>query len=114
MVVVAHISLHGAPVADVTYRSGLHVEVRVSESCRDERVSFTLRHSGNEVLEGTWEEALDRYFNEGTFHATDRLFPGESPRVGLARDHKILFREAAFALMKDLNPHGYRVDIEFM
>jgi hypothetical protein len=114
MTIVAHISRKGIPVADVTYRAGLHVEVRVAKSFQKEHINFALTHSYNEPLEGTWEEALDEYFNNGRFDSKDTLFRGEMRRVGAAREHKSLFRTAVHALMKDLQPCGYEVSVEFV
>ncbi len=114
MIIVAHLSRDGVPIADVTYRSGLHVEVRVAKDFLDEEISFPLKYSQNGELKGTWEEALDCYFNEGRFDAKGYLFPGEMPRIGNARDHKTLFRQAAHSLWKDLEKHGYRVEVEFV
>ncbi len=114
MVIVAHISRKGTPIADVTYRSGLHVEVRVAKAFMDTEITIPLSHSENRALSGTWSQALDEYFNEGTFHATEHLFPGERPRVGSAREHKALFRHAVRALSKDLSPLEYQVDVEFI
>jgi hypothetical protein len=113
MIIVAHISRKGVPVADVTYRAGLHVEVRVAKEFQDERVEFALSHSENGILDGSWEEALDRYFNEGRFDSRDNLFPGEMRRVGSAREHRTLFRHAVHALLKDIEPHGYELHVEF-
>jgi hypothetical protein len=100
-------------VADVKYEPGLLVDVDVKSKYRNETVSVKLMHSENEELTGVWEQALDRYFNEGVFRCKDHLFPGEMPRIGAAREHKSLFRQAAHALLKDLEPHGYTVDIHF-
>jgi hypothetical protein len=33
--------------------------------------------------------------------------------VGSAREHKTLFRHAAHCLLKDLEPHGYNLTVEF-
>ncbi len=114
MVIVAHISRRGIPVADVTYRSGMHVEVRVAKNVQDEVVQFPLVHSQNKELRGKWEEALDFYFNEGLFDSGGTFSPGEMRRIGCARDHKSLFREAAHALSKDLRSQGFRLEIEFL
>ena len=114
MIIVAHVSREGAPIADVTYRSGLHVEVRVAMDFLDENISFQLEYSENRELKGAWEEALDRYFNEGRFETKGFVFPGEMPRIGSAREHKTLFRQAAHALKKDLERHGYSVEVEFV
>ncbi len=113
MIIIAHISRKGAAIADVTYRSGLHVEVRVSKEFQTAKIHLPLAHSDNKELTGTWEEALDNYFNEGQFDSRDNLFPGEIHRVGTAREHRTLFQIAAHALSKDLEPAGYRVDVEF-
>lgn len=113
MVIVAHISRKGVPVADVTYRSGLHVEVRVAMEFQNQRIHFPLSHSADKELRGAWEEALDNYFNEGLFDSKPSLLPGEMRRVGSAREHKSLFRQAAYDLLKDLEPLGYTVEVEF-
>jgi len=114
MVIVAHISYKGTPVADVTYRAGLHVEVRVAQEFLDQEVRFRLCHSQNAELKGNWEEALDSYFNEGVFDSKDSVFPGEMRRIGSAREHKSLFRQAAHALLRDLEPHGFCVEVIFL
>jgi len=113
MVIIAHISRNGVRVADAIYRTGLHVDIQVSKPFRHEKIHFPLENSENKELSGTWESALDWYFNEGVFDSKDSLFPGETRRVGNARDHKSLFRQAATALWKDLEPLGYTVEIEF-
>ena len=100
-------------MADVTYRAGLHVEVRVAKEFQKDNIRFELKHSENHELKGTWEEALDWYFNDGTFVSKYNLFPGEMPRVGNAREHKTLFRHSVHCLLKDLEPHGYEVSVEF-
>jgi hypothetical protein len=114
MTIVGHISRMGVPIADVTYRAGLHVEVRVAKSFQSEKIHFDLSHSGNGPLKGTWEEALDNYFNFGCFDSKDGLLRGEMRRVGAARDHKSLFRIAVHALRKDVGPYGYQVNVEFI
>ncbi len=114
MVIVAHISYKGTPVADVTYRAGLHVEVRVAQEFLDQEVCFKLCHSQNAELKGSWEEALDSYFNEGVFDSKDSVFRGEMRRIGSAREHKSLFRQAAHALLRDLEPHGFCVEVIFL
>jgi len=113
MIIVAHISYQGTPVADVTYRAGLHVEVRVAKEFLDQQVSFGLTHSQNDFLKGNWEEALDNYFNDGVFDSKDSVFPGEMRRIGSAREHKSLFRQAAHALLRDLECHGFNVEVNF-
>ena len=113
MVIVAHISHNSVPVADITYRAGLHVEVRVAKEFQDETVRLPLTHSENVVLSGTWEQALDLYFNEGRFDSRDSVLPKEMRRVGSAREHKSLFRQAVHALLRDLEPHGYDISVEF-
>jgi hypothetical protein len=114
MTIICHISLSGVPIADVTYRAGLHVEVRVAKGYLEEDILFDLGHSDNGPLRGSWEEALDAYFNYGCFDSKDGLLPGEMRRVGAARDHKSLFRTAVHALRKDMGPHGYEIDVEFI
>jgi hypothetical protein len=114
MVIVAHIFQTGTPVAEVTYRAGLHVEVRVAKEFVEQRVCFPLCHSQNTQLEGNWEEALDNYFNEGVFDSKDSVFPGEMRRIGSAREHKSLFRQAAHALLRDLERHGFNVEVNFL
>lgn len=114
MTIVAHIARHGFPVADITYRAGLHVEVRVAKGFQEEKIQFRLNHSENKELAGRWEEALDDYFNAGLFDSKDTVYPGEMRRVGAARDHKSLFRSAVQALRKDMQPHGFEVSVEFL
>ncbi len=110
--IVVQLSYKGAPVAEVTYRAGLHVEVRIEEAFKDETIRFKLSHSQNMELAGNWEEALDLYFNEGIFDTKDHIFRGEMRRVGTAREHKSLFRQAAYSLLKDLELHGYDVKVK--
>ena len=112
--IVAHISQKGKPVADITYRAGIHVEVRVAQEFQSDEIRFPLVHSENGELKGSWEEALDTYFNDGLFDSKDSVFPGEMRRVGNAKEHRSLFQHAAHALLKDLEPHGYEVRIEFV
>jgi hypothetical protein len=114
MLIVTHISRGDYPVAEVTYRPGLFVEVRVAKEFQDELIDYCLNHSPNQPLKGTWEYSLDNYFNEGLFDSKDTVFRGELPRCGSAREHRSLFRKASFALKKDLEPRGYTVDIEFV
>jgi hypothetical protein len=114
MIIVAYLSRKGVPVADVIYRAGLHVEVRVAKIFQLEQVCYKLCHSNNGELKGSWEEALDKYFNEGVFDSKDSVFPGEMRRIGSAREHRTLFRQAAHALLKDLNSHGFELEVEFM
>jgi hypothetical protein len=109
--IVVQISYNGAPVAQVIYRSGLHVEVRIEDAFKDERIRFKLSHSRNKELVGNWEEALDIYFNDGIFDTKDHVFKGDMRRVGSAREHKSLFRQAAYSLLKDLETHGYDVEV---
>jgi hypothetical protein len=113
MSIAAYISCDGHPVADITYRPGLHVEVRVAKGFQDAEIRFFLRHSPNQELAGTWEQALDWYFNAGIFDSKDSVYPGEMRRVGCARDHKSLFRTAVQALRKDIEQHGFEVTVEF-
>ncbi len=113
MVIITRLSCKGVPVADVTYRAGIHVEVRVGKEYRDEKINIPLAHSENGELKGSWEEALDRYFNEGRFDSSDSLFPGEMPRIGSAREHRSLFRKASQALRKDLEPRGFAVEVKY-
>ena len=113
MVMIAHLFQDGLPVAEITYRAGMHVQVRIANEFRFQYIEYTLRHSENKELKGTWEEALDGYFNDGRFDSKDNVFPGEIPRFGCARDHKSLFRKASQCLYKDLEPHGFVVEIEF-
>jgi hypothetical protein len=113
MQIVAHISLDKKRVATATYQSGLHVEVETAKRFRDKEICFPLKHSGNKELSGYWEAALDWYFNEAVFDSKDCVFPGEKRRVGAARDHKSLFRQAVTALRKDLEQHGISVEIEY-
>lgn len=114
MLIVAHVARKGVPVADITYRSGLHVEVRVAREFQNETIRFPLVHSDNIELAGAWEEALDNYFNEGQFDSKENLLPGEIRRIGCAREHKSLFRQAVHALLKDLEPFDYTVELEFL
>lgn len=114
MKIVTEIFFKGEKVATATYCSGFLVDVQVESRFSDEYVEFPLSHSPNGELKGTWEEALDVYFNEGRFDSQKHLFPGEMRRVGAAREHKTLFREAAFALQKDLEPHGYSVELRYL
>jgi hypothetical protein len=111
MSIVVQVFQLGMAVAEAVYQAGLHVEVRVCPEFRDEQIHFPLSHSENGQLAGTWEAALDAYFNEGLFDTKDRTFPGELRRVGNAREHKSLFRQAAHALMKDLELYGYEVKV---
>jgi hypothetical protein len=111
--IVVHLTREGALLADIIYRAGMLCEIRVSQDYQDQRISFQLQHSENPCLEGQWEEALDRYFNEGLFDARDVIFKGDMRRIGAAREHRSLFQHAAHALLKDLEPHGYKVEVEF-
>jgi hypothetical protein len=111
--IVAEISSKSAMIAEITYRTGFHVEVRVTEQFEHATVRFALSHSDNRELSGTWERALDYYFNEGRFDSKDAVFPGEMRRVGSARDHRLLFLKAVRSLSKDLEPHGYDVRLRY-
>jgi hypothetical protein len=102
MEIVAYIWSKGSKIAEVVYRTGFHVEVHVADDFQSLSVSLDLRHSENGRLQGSWEDALDAYFNEGTFDSKEAIFPGELRRVGSAREHKSLFRQAIRALAKDL------------
>jgi hypothetical protein len=111
--IIAEISRDGVGIAEISYRTGFHVEIRVCREYQDERIRIPLTHSDNKELEGTWEHALDRYFNEGRFDSKDAVCHGEMRRVGSAKDHRALFRQALRALMKDLTPQGYEVKIHY-
>lgn len=113
MEIVAHFSLGQERIAEAIYQTGFHVEVKVAKRFLLEKIQFPLTHSDNKELFGTWDQALDWYFNEAIFDSKDSIFPGEKRRVGNARDHKSLFRQAVTALRKDLEPHGFKVEIEF-
>lgn len=112
--IVAEVFFQESRVAEVIYRSGLHVEVRVVEPFESSEIDFVLAHSENGRLKGKWEDALDNYFNEGRFDSKETLFPGEMRRVGSAREHKSLFMQAIRALSKDLEPHGYTVKVQYV
>jgi len=111
--IVAEISCNGVNVADVKYRTGFHVEVRVADAFQLHSICFPLIHSENKELKGTWESALDFYFNEGRFDSKDAVCHGEMRRVGSGREHRSLFRQAVRALLKDLEPHGYEVSLQY-
>lgn len=113
MEIVIRILRSGDPVAAATYRPGFLVEPKVTRKFNKEKIDIPLSHSENDPLKGNWEEALDNYFNHGEFDSKDSVFPGEIRRIGHARDHKSLFRQAAVALRKDLAPLGYEVLIEY-
>ena len=113
MEIVAHILCKGSKVAEIVYASGFHVEIRVTGEFQGLNIGFDLRHSENGRLQGPWEDALDSYFNEGCFDSKESVFPGELRRVGSARDHKSLFRQAVRALAKDLEPHGFEIRIQY-
>ena len=113
MKIVAHISFNKKPVAVATYQSGLLVEVETAKPFHNKEIHFQLSHSNNKELSGLWGDALDWYFNEAAFDSKDSVFPGEKRRFGQARDHKSLFREAVTALRKDLEPHGFEVEIQY-
>jgi hypothetical protein len=114
MVIIARLSIEGKPVADITYRAGMHVEVRVAKEFQAESIEPGLSPSNDQILEGPWEQALDAYFNEWSFDSKGQVFPGELARVGAAREHKSLFRTAASQLRKALTPQGYSVEIEHL
>jgi hypothetical protein len=114
MIIIAHLSINEAPIADVTYRAGMHVEVRVAKEFQAERIEYDLPHLNDRKLKGSWEQALDRLFNEWTFDSSGLVFPGEMARVGTAREHKSLFRTATLQLRKDLAPLGYTLEVEFL
>jgi hypothetical protein len=111
--ILAEISFKDAMVAEIIYRTGFHVEVRVAEDFQADHIGFSLSHSRIGRLEGTWESALDTYFNEACFDSKDTVFRGELRRVGSAREHKSLFRQAIRSLLKDLEPHGYQVKVSY-
>jgi hypothetical protein len=92
----------------------MHVEVRIAQEFETDTIDIPITSSENKNLQGSWEKALDDYFNEGVFDSKGNVFPGEMRRVGSARDHKILFRQAAHSLRKDLLPYGYTVEVEFV
>jgi hypothetical protein len=111
--IVAEISSEGVMIAEITYRAGFLVEVRVAEQFEHTTIRFGLSHSDNCELSGTWERALDCYFNEGRFDSKDAVFPGEMRRVGSAREHRSLFVQAVRSLSKDLEPHGYDLRLRY-
>jgi len=113
MEIVAYIWSKDSKIAEVIYRTGFHVEVHVTDDFQTGHVSLDLHHSENGRLQGLWEDALDAYFNEGCFDSKESVFPGELRRVGSAREHKSLFRQAIRALAKDLEPHGYEVQVYY-
>ncbi len=113
MLIIARLSQKGKPVADVTYRAGMHVEVRVAKDYRSKKIDFVISHDENQSLKGLWEKALDSYFNEWAFDSRRYVFPGEMARFGAAREHKSLFRTAAMQLKKDLAAYGFSLDVEF-
>jgi hypothetical protein len=112
-VIIAKLMYCGIPVAVITYKPGLHVEIQVTSEFVAEEINIDLKYSENAKLLGTWEAALDKYFNDGLFDSKGSSLPGEMRRMGTGRDHRTLFRQAAFALLKDLEPHGYEVRVEF-
>ena len=111
--IFAEISYNGATVAEILYRTGFLVDIRVADDFQAAHIDFPLSHSQHPRLEGSWETALDTYFNEACFDSKDTVFRGELRRVGSAREHKSLFRQAIRSLLKDLEPHGYHIQISF-
>jgi hypothetical protein len=111
--IFAEISYKGATVAEIVYRTGFLVDIRVTEDFQADHINFSLSHSQNPRLEGTWESALDTYFNEACFDSKDTVFRGELRRVGSAKEHTTLFRQAIRSLLKDLEPHGYQINITY-
>ena len=111
--ILAEILFRGAVVAEIQYRTGFHVEVRVLEDFQTEYIDFPLAHAESRTLTGTWENALDAYFNDTCFDSKDAVCQGELRRVGSAREHKSLFRQAIRSLLKDLEPHGYEITMSY-
>ena len=111
--ILAEISYKGAIVAEILYRTGFLVDIRVTDDFQAAQIDYPLSHSGNLRLQGSWESALDFYFNEACFDSKDTLFHGELRRVGTAREHKSLFGQAVRCLLKDLEPLGYQVKISY-
>ncbi len=112
--ILAEISFKGAIVAEILYRTGFLVDIRVTEDFQAAHIEFPLSHSATPRLEGTWESALDTYFNEACFDSKHSVVAGEFRRVGSAREHKSLFRQAIRSLLKDLEPHGYQIKITYV
>lgn len=113
MEIFAEISFQGAVVAEIQYRTGFLVDIRVLDDFQAEYVDFQLSHEGYTRLKGTWERALDAYFNDAQFDSKDAVYPGELRRVGSAREHRSLFRQAIRSLEKALEPHGYQVVLRY-
>jgi len=113
MEILAEILYRGAIVAQIVYRTGFHVEIRVSDDFQDARIGFPLSHFPDTGFSNKWASALDYYFNEACFDSKDTVFRGELRRVGSAREHKSLFRQAIRSLIKDLEPQGYQVQISY-
>lgn len=111
--IFAEITYEGATVAEILYRTGFLVDVRVTDDFQDLHIDFPLPCAHGSRLEGTWESALDEYFNETCFDSKETVFPGELRRVGSAREHKSLFRQAIRSLVKVLEPRGYRIKISY-
>lgn len=111
--IFAQISYKGAVVAEIQYRTGFHVDIRVLDDFQAQHIDFLLFPEKNTRLQGTWESALDEFFNDTTFDSRDAVFRGELPRVGSAREHKSLFRQAVRSLVKALEPHGYLVTVSY-
>ncbi len=111
--ILVEILQNGFPVAGAAYEPGMLVEISVAEAYQTQDISFELVHTDNHCLKGKWQEALDQYFNEEIFDCRETVFPGEMKRIGCAKDHKSLFQHAAHALLKNLEPHGYTINIKF-
>jgi len=111
--ILAQLLYKGAVVAEIQYRTGFHVEIRVVADFQDEHIDFELAHAEHTRLHGTWESALDTYFNDTRFDSKDAVFAGELRRIGSAREHKSLFRQAIRSLEKDLEPHGYQIGVSY-
>ena len=100
-------------VAQISYRPGFYVEIKVGELFKTKKVVFRVCHHQNLELVGNWPEALDKYFNESTFESRSDFLPHESARAGCAREHRSLFLAAARALEKNLTPLGYEFKVSF-
>jgi hypothetical protein len=111
--ILAQLSYKGAVVAEIRYRTGFHVEISVLADFQAEHIDFDLGHVEHGRLQGTWESALDTYFNDTRFDSKDAVFAGELRRIGSAREHKSLFRQAVRSLVKDLEPYGYQIAVNY-